>query len=449
VQYIFLREDREGPSREHPLLQGKIKTLFAEVVRLLQELKYVSLDVQYIDGTKIESASNRCTFVWRGSVGKNKEKLERKVQSILNGIDDQIKEDPKSINKEELPQKIDSKALKEKLPDLNSGLKETDKTAHKQLDKLRQEHLPRLEKYEGQLESLGERNSYSKTDTDATFMRMKEGHMENGQLKPAYDPQISTENQFVTHFSIHQTPGDTTALKSHLEGLECQYNKQSMVVADAGYGSEENHEHMEGNNIEAYVKYIYSHKEQKRSFKNNIFLPQDLYYNMEEDYFVCPMGQHLVKIKEGNRTSGNGYVSHVSYYQAKRCQGCPFLGQCHKTQGKRMIEVTHRLNELKQKAKERLLSETGSYHRSKRPIGPEAAFGQIKSNNKFNRFTLRGLPKAEMGFGLMAIAHNLRKLVAKTAFLSKIVHYHQLSRSIFGQFEVLFRFQECALSNYR
>lgn len=263
-------------------LQGKIKTLFAEVVRLL-ELKYVSLDVQYIDGTKIESASNRYTFVWRGSVEKNKEKLEQKIQSVLKDIENQTKEDSKSINAEELPQKIDSKTLKEKLSDLNSRLKETDKTPQKQLDKLRQEHLPRLEKYEEQLETLGERNSYSKTDTDATFMRMKEDHMKNGQLKPAYNPQISTENQFVTHFSIHQTPGDTTTLKSHLESFKYQYHKQSMVVvADAGYGSEENYEYMEGNNIEAYAKYSYFHKEQKRSIKNNIFLPQNLYYNKED-----------------------------------------------------------------------------------------------------------------------------------------------------------------------
>jgi transposase len=286
-------------------LQGEIKTLFAEVVHLLQGLKYISLDVQYIDGTKIESASNRYTFVWRGSVEKNKEKLEQKIQSVLKYIDNQTKEDSKSINAEELPRKIDSKTLKEKLSDLNSRQKETDKTPQKQLDKFRQEHLPRLEKYEEQLETLGERNSYSKTDTDATFMRMKEYHMKNGQLKPAYNPQISTENQFVTHFSIHQTPTDTTTLKSHLKSFKYQYHKQSkVVVADAGYGSEENYEYMEGNGIEAYVKYNYFHKEQKRSFKNNIFLPRNLNYNKEEDYYVCPMGQ----------LNNSGYASTISKF---------------------------------------------------------------------------------------------------------------------------------------
>lgn len=404
-------------------LKGHIKNLFAEVVRLLQELNYVSLDVQYIDGTKIEAASNKYSFVWRGSVEKNKAKLEQKIQSVLQDIENQTKEDSKSINKEELPEAIDSKTLKEKLSVLNSKLKESGKSIQKQLAKLQEEHLPRLEKYENQLETLGQRNSYSKTDTDATFMRMKEDHMRNGQLKPAYNPQISTENQFVTHFSIHQTPGDTTTLKGHLEEFERQYNKQSdVVVADAGYGSEENYEYMESHNIEAFVKYNYFHKEQKRAFKKNAFLVQNLYYNRVDDYFVCPMGQRLVKVNEGKRVSDNGFISHVSYYRATRCQGCPLRGQCHKAAGNRKIEVNHRLWELKEKARSRLMSETGLYHRSKRPIEPEAVFGQLKSNNKFNRFTLKGLPKVEIEFGLMVLAHNLRKLAAKATFFPILNH---------------------------
>ena len=405
-------------------LQGEIQSLFANVVRMLQELNYVSLDVQYIDGTKIESASNKYTFVWRGSVEKNKAKLEQKIQSILQDIDNQTKEDSKTINKEELPQQIDSKTLKEKISVLNNQLKVADKTTQKQLAKLQEEHLPRLEKYEQQLETLGERNSFSKTDKDATFMRMKEDHMKNGQLKSAYNTQISTEEQFITHYSIHQTPGDTTILISHLESFQNQYDKQSKVaVADAGYGSEENYEFMEGANIEAYVKYNYFHKEQKRSFKNNLFLTQNLFYNKKEDYFVCPMGQHLIWFKNGNRVSSNGYESCVSYYQATRCDGCPLRGQCHQAKGNRIIEVNFRLQELKRKARERLMSETGIYHRSKRPIEPEAVFGQLKSNNKFNRFTLRGLKKVEIEFGLMALGHNLRKWVAKAITSPNFANY--------------------------
>ncbi|WP_197092599.1 transposase [Labilibaculum euxinus] len=111
---------------------------------------------------------------------------------------------------------------------------------------------------------MGDRNSYSKTDTDATFMRMKEDHMKNGQLKPAYNAQISTENQFITNFSLHQRPGDTATLIPHLDQFELLYNKQSeTVVADSGYGSEQNYQKLEDQNIEAFIKYNYFIKNKK------------------------------------------------------------------------------------------------------------------------------------------------------------------------------------------
>lgn len=395
-------------------LKSHIHQLFAEVVRLLQDMGYVSLDVQYIDGTKIESASNRYTFVWKKSVEKNKAKLETKIQSILGEIDSQIKTDQSESGKTETPKAIDSKELKEKLKVLNSKLKESTKATQKQIKKLQEEHLPKLESHENHLEILGDRNSYSKTDKDATFMRLKDDHMQNGQLKPAYNTQISTEDQFITHYSIHQTPGDTTTLEEHLDGFEEQYNTQSKeAVADAGYGSEENYEMMEAKEIDAYVKYNYFHKEQKRSQKNNPFLVQNLYYNKEQDFYVCPMGQRMELAGQGKRVSSNGYQSSVNYYEAKRCEDCPLRGMCHKSKGNRSIEVNPRLNELKAKARELLTSEKGKEHRSKRPIEVEAVFGQMKSNNKFTRFTLRSLKKANIEFGLMALGHNLRKLAAK------------------------------------
>jgi len=401
------------------ILKDSIKTLFAEVVKMLVEMGYVSLDVQYIDGTKIEAKSNKYTFVWRGSVEKYKDKLETKINSVLSDIERSILSDNQEINKEELPQKIDSKELKERLSLLNKKLKEPSKKVAKELQKLQEEHLPKLEKYEKDLEILGKRKSYSKTDKDATFMRMKDDHMKNGQLKPAYNSQISTENQFITHVSIHQTPGDTTTLKSHLTGFEESYHKQSKeIVADAGYGSEENYEMLEEKGVEAYVKYNYFHKEQNKKIKNNPFLPQNLFYNAKQDFYVCPMGQRMEKIGEGKRTSANGYESKVAHYQAKRCEGCPLRSACHKAIGNRRIEVNHRLNVLKQQAKENLTSEKGLEHRSKRPIEPEAVFGQLKNNNKFNRFTFTGLEKVELEFLLMAIGHNFRKMMANNEILT-------------------------------
>lgn len=410
------------------ILKDKIKDLFAEVVKMLVELGYVSLDVQYIDGTKIEAKSNKYTFVWKGSVEKYKEKLETKIGAIFSDIENSIQSDNQELNKEELPKKINSEELKEKLSELNKKLKEPNKKQTKELQKLQEEHLPKLEKYEKYLEILGDRNSYSKTDPDATFMRMKEDHMMNGQLKPAYNPQISTENQFITHVSIHQKPNDTTTLESHLDGFEKAYQKQSKeVIADAGYGSEENYEMLENKEITAYVKYNYFHKEQKRKMKNDPFLVHNLFYNKEQDFYVCPMGQRMENVGSGKRTSNNGYESQVSYYQVKRCEGCPLRGMCHQSKGDRRIEVNHRLNELKQKARTLLTSEKGLKHRSKRPIEVEAVFGQLKSNNKFNRFTFKGLEKVELEFLLMALGHNFRKMAVKLTNCSNPVDKTQKS----------------------
>lgn len=403
------------------ILKDKIKDLFAEVVKMLVELGYISLEVQYIDGTKIEAKSNRYRFVWRGSVEKYKEKLEQKISTVLSEIENSIQSDNQESNREELPKKINSQELKEKLSGLNKKLKEPTKKQTKELEKLQDEYLPKLQKYEKDLEILGDRNSYSKTDHDATFMRMKEDHMKNGQLKPAYNPQISTEHQFITHVSIHQKPGDTTTLESHLDGFEEAYGKQSKeVVADAGYGSEENYEMLEKKGVTAYVKYNYFHAEQKKRMKNNPFLVQNLFYNKEQDFYVCPMGQRMERSGTGKRISANGFESGITYYEAKRCEGCPLRGMCHKAKGNRKIEVNHRLNELKERARNLLTSEKGLRHRSKRPVEVEAVFGQLKSNNKFNRFTFKGLEMVEMEFLLMALGHNLRKMAAKGCTSVKI-----------------------------
>jgi len=431
------------------ILKNHIQQLFAEVVKMLVEMGYVSLDIQYIDGTKIEAKSNKYTFVWRGSVEKYKEKLEVKINTILSDIENSIQSDNQELNKEELPKKINSEELKEKLSELNKKLKEPTKKQAKELQKLQDEHLPKLEKYEKDLEILGDRNSYSKTDPEATFMRMKEDHMKNGQLKPAYNTQISTENQFITHVSIHQKPGDTTTLEPHLDGFEKAYGKQSQeVVADAGYGSEENYEMLENKNVTAYVKYNYFHVEQKKKMENNPFLVQNLFYNQEQDFYVCPMGQRMENVGKGKRISSNGYESQVSYYQAKNCNNCPLRGMCHKAKGNRKIEVNHRLNELKHKAKTLLTSEEGLKHRSKRPIEVEAVFGQLKSNNKFNRFTFRGLEKVELEFLLMALGHNFRKMVAKGATSKKIVvkTAKRGSKMIFEIEIFIFKHQEFSLT---
>jgi len=398
-------------------LKEHIKDLFTQIVLMLNELGYISLDVQYIDGTKLESASNRYSFVWRGSVEKYKSKLEDKIHSVLSTIDSHIETDNQSCLSYDTPKAIDVDELKAKVNQLNSRQDKMTKIEQKQVKQLQKDYLPRLEKYQEQLQKMGDRNSYSKTDPDATFMRMKEDHMKNGQLKPAYNVQIATEEQFITNVGIYQRAGDTATLPSFLEDFEQSYKRQSkVVVADAGYGSEQNYEFMENGGIEAYVKYNYFHKEQKRTWKKNAFAVQNLFYNPEEDFFICPMGQRLTNRGTKKNKSDLGYISTLTRYQAQNCQGCPLRGLCHKSNSNRIIEVNYKLQEYKRKAREMLLSEQGIYHRGKRCIEPEAVFAQIKHNSLFNRFKLRGLQKVNIEFILIAIAHNLRKWSRKGTF---------------------------------
>lgn len=392
-------------------LKEHINKLFVQVVSMLVDLGYVSLDVQYIDGTKIESTANRYTFVWRKSVERYKANLEEKIKNILSQIDEGIQDDTK--NTEEAPVALNTAELRKKITEINKAntQKTIDKEEKKLLKELENKHLPKLEEYEQKLEDIGpNRNSMSKTDKDATFMRMKDDHMKNGQLKPAYNVQISTENQFITSFGIYQNPTDTRTLIDYLGKFELQYGQQSSeVVADAGYGSEENYEYLEAQEIDHYVKFNMFHMEQKKKFKTDPSKVENLYYNQEEDYFVCPKGQHMEFVAEYQKSNTHGFVSTIRKYRAKNCRGCEMRSKCFKGKGNRSIEVNPRLRELKQKARENLTSETGLKHRSNRPIEPEAVFGQIKFNKGFNRFKLRGIDGVNLEFALVAIAMNIGK----------------------------------------
>ena len=391
-------------------LKNQIHSLFKDIVMMLTELGYVSLDVQYIDGTKIESASNRYTFVWRKSVEKNKQKLEAKINDIIKQIEKGIQDDNR--NDDQTPIPINSQLLKEKIKELNANEK-LNREEKKQVNELKK-HQAKIQEYEKHLEILGNRNSYSKTDHDATFMRMKEDHMGNGELKPAYNVQISTENQFITNFGIYQNPGDTSTFNNYLDSYEEKYDRHSLeVVADAGYGSEQNYDYMESKGIENYVKFSYFHKEQTKSFKNNPFHVDNLYYNPDGNFVVCPIGQKMEFIGTKQKESDRGYCSDVSLYQANNCEGCPMRGSCHKAKGNRVIEINHNLQQHKKIARENLTSERGLMHRRRRPIEPEAVFGQVKSNRGFKRFRLRGLDSVAVEFGLISIAVNLSKMMKK------------------------------------
>ena len=390
-------------------LKGCFDTLFTQIVELLHKEGFVSLQVQYIDGTKIESAANKYSFVWRGSVDKYDTRLREKTDAILRDIEQVIEEESKDTTKdielttEEFSSRVER--IKERMQ--RDGMTKQQRKQIKELDSA----VEKMAEYDHKKEVLGSRNSYSKSDEDATFMRMKEDAMLNGQLKPGYNVQISTENQFITNYGIYQRPTDTGTLIDYLESFKERYGiKSKEVVADAGYGSEQNYNYMLENEMVPYVKYNYFHKEQKRKQRNNPYLQQNLIYDKEQDVFICPNNKTLVHTDTYTRTTELGYESKVDKYECEDCSDCPLKKECTKARGNREIEVNHTLNEYKRQVRELLTSERGLYHRSKRPVEPEAVFGQIKDAHHFRRFRLRSLPKVNIEFGLIAMAHNLQKL---------------------------------------
>lgn len=403
-------------------MKDAVNKLFSQVVTLLVDMGQITLEEQYIDGTKIESVANKYTFVWKKTVEKNKAKLEEKIKNILSQIEEGIAQD-NIPDAETMPEAIDSKLLAKKIEELNEqnrhlpretkGEKQAAKAKEKVAKELKK-HQEKLEEYEQHLETLGPRNSYSKTDPDATFMRMKEDAMNNGQTKPGYNIQIATENQFITNYDIFWRPADQGTLIPFLTSFSGRYGMQSdEVCADSGYGSEQNYAHMFGLGIVPYVKYNMFHAEDHRKYSNNPFLTQNMYYNADEDYYVCPMGQHLEHIGDVKSRSELGYESTVSKYRAQNCTGCPLRGICYKGMSdRRTIEVNHQANAYRAEAKRLLTSERGLYHRSHRPIEPEAVFGDIKQNHGFKRFRLKSNTKVNVEFGLVALAHNLRKYIA-------------------------------------
>ena len=403
-------------------VKNEINNVFTQLVLLLSVKGFVSLDVEYIDGTKIESKGNKYTFVWRKSVEKNRAKLMEKVKVLLSQIDDAIAQDKSAEDEgvcftpETLTEIADElrQSLEEQPEPKNKEEKKAIRERKRQVRQIEQMR-DKLSEYNTHIETLGERNSCSKTDPDATFMRMKEDAMNNGQTKPGYNLQIGTENQFITDFALFHNPNDTGTMKPFLDSFYNRYGRFAKeVCADSGYGSEENYSFMESHDMEAYVKYNYFHKEQKRAFKQDIFRIENLYYNPDGDYFVCPMGQHMERVGTRHNKTEREYRTVNAVYRAHRCDGCPLRWGCYKRKtGNREIEVNHQLMEYKRKARERLTSEKGLEHRSKRPIEPEAVFGQMKYNMGYKRFRHFGKDKVNMDFALFAIAFNIKKMAAK------------------------------------
>jgi transposase len=398
-------------------LQKSLRPIFTQVVLLLCDEGLLSIKDLYTDGTKIEANANRYTFVWGNSIKSNREKIKGQLNDLWKYAQSVAASE---LNNDDDPdgfEKIDSEKVTQTITAINEALKDQpiDKKVKQKLGYANKHWPTALDKYERQEAIIGtERRSYSKTDLDATFMRLKEDHMRNGQLKPAYNLQLSSNNQYITNYTLHQHATDTNTLVSHLQQFIKDYKvKPTTVTADAGYGSEKNYQWLENKRITAYVKHnAFDRNQNSRIRAKKPYSTDKLSYNAEKDQFLCPSGKAMKNIGSYQTQPKNGFSQTLTKYQAKNCNGCPLREQCHQQKGNRIIEVNHNLNRLRSKADKRLNTTKGIEKRKQRCVEIESVFGNIKQNHHFRRFMLRGIDKVSIETGLIAIAHNIRKKIA-------------------------------------
>ena len=393
-------------------MEELIRNLFIDLNLRLKMEELVTLDCLFIDGTKIEANANKYSFVWKKATDKFSAKLQEQIQvyfqeEITPIIHQAIElETQEPISSEQLL--AFAQILEEELEKLNQDIEETAvkgkderKTQRRKLKKVlrkvKEDFSVRAEKYESYQETFEGRNSFSKTDPDATFMRMKEDHMKNGQLKAAYNLQIATENQFVLHYDVFSNPTDTKTL---LPLFETYPHDVKTVVADAGYGSEENLFRLDEKEVNHLIKYAMFDKEQKRGYKQSARNLANWHYNDKEDSYTHPDGWcyrfHHIKHQKTQQE--------IKVYYADEPESAPQKG----------LYMNERYQDLKKKECQALLSPQGRQIFAQRKIDVEPVFGQIKACLGYKRCNLRGKRQVKIDMGLVLMANNLLKYNKRT-----------------------------------
>lgn len=407
-------------------LTETIQEVFAQLVLYLASQEYINLTHYFTDGTKIEANANKYSYVWKKTTTRYQRAVKEKVKALFEEINEINEEEDREYGDDDLDEvgegkDINSEELEALAKELSEKLKKKpeDKKTKNALKKLTKEYIPRIKKYENYQDVLGKRNSFSKTDQDATFMRMKGDSMRLPMLKPSYNVQIGTENQYIVGFSVHQNPADNVGLIDHLEQVEKNLGiLPKKVIADAGFGTEENYEYFESKNLEAFVKYPAFDREQGKGKKRkpsarNKYNAANFTYDETTGEPICPEGKRLSYVETIEDKTNTGYTVIKRLYQCEHGATCPARDLCTKAlSGKRSHEYGPRLMAFKKQVSERLTSDEGRSLRSQRLIEPEAVFGLIKQNMNFRRFNLRGLKKVSTEWGLISMAHNMIKMAA-------------------------------------
>lgn len=390
-----------------------VEDLFYQFVRRLEQMGETEHDEVFIDGTKLESRANRYTFVWRKTTGKYLAKVKDAVREEFES---------RGISGNVTLKKFRELVKSEKAACEKNGIHFVHGAGRRKPPRQRayEKIFTLLEKWEGYEKKLflmgNSRNSYAKTDPDATFMHMKEDHMRNGQLKPGYNVQIAVNSEYITGAAAFSNRTDSGTLRPFLRRLEQQHGERYRdIVADAGYESLDNYLYLEGNGQTSFIKPINYEAQKNKKFRQQIGRRENMQYDEQQDCYVCAAGRKLLFHHESTQRNRQGYFPTTAYYRCDSCVGCPCREACCKAKSgtPKELRVKTDLVRLSDDSRKNIKTERGITLRMNRSIQVEGAFGVLKSNRKFKRFLTRGRANISTELYLLCMGYNLNKLCAK------------------------------------
>jgi transposase len=400
-------------------LKNDIKLIFKQIVRYGLETGIIKGEDVFIDHTKKAANSNKHKVVWRKNVENQLEKIDEELDKLFEYIDMINEDDEKHFGDRDLPEQepdgFDDEKVRKIVKKVNDMIKKGKLSTEEGCEARRKarrtkELIEREKKYKMKKDILGARNSYSKTDTDAVAMRMKD----KLTTRPAYNEGIATENGFVLNYDISDNAADNISFIPLMNGIIDNLGKiPENALSDSAYGTEENHNFIEGKGIKNFLKYNTYHKEKSKKWRKKRLRLQDFIYDEKKDGFTCPNNVKLRFQERRKEKSTTGYIREITIYKAEegRCLDCQFRNICTEAQTK-SLQVSWKAERLKKIAKENLDSAKGKKLRKRRGNEVESVFGDGKMNKVKQRYVLRGLEKVNIEAGIQYISHNIRKIYA-------------------------------------
>jgi transposase len=409
INYIWLLGGEDAPDDDAlnrfrgKKLSETAEGLFYQLVKKLREMDEIKYEHLFVDGSKTEANANKYSFVWRKSVSKHSARLEAKLVEYLSELKSRYGETETAV---EMLSRIESMRTEPFVHGRGKRKSELQRDTEQLI-----EMLSRREKYEKYNATFNGRNSFSKTDPDATFMRMKDDHMRNSQLKPGYNVQLGVEGEYIVGVELSSERSDNSRLIPLLENIESHIGaKYGDVTADAGYESEENYTYFEEKQQICYIKPQNYERNKTRKFKSDMNLRENMPYDAEKDEYTCKNGKILRAVYTGKSKSATGFESEVTFYECEDCSGCPHKKTCTRAKDNRKIRISKNFLRQRNESLSRITSEKGVLLRVNRSIQVEGAFGVIKHDYGFRQFLLRGYKKVRTELFIVAFAYNINKL---------------------------------------